>query len=215
MIPVNTILDFLPAPYINLKVGRCLAIIGTEGVGNLRIAPASFYRDPSLNFSIRDSELEFTKELYDAKVHFPPKGDRSIPKDQWIEMPIIGNVKATVESLSDYYISCFPSSYEYRLYDDFEANGCIVIKDTMRFANSLKARMEEFLPGWGFSYGGVNYQDPYHSVPKLNIFFCKHFRYAYQKEFRFVWTPTTKTGSLKPIFLELGPLKDYCELLVL
>jgi hypothetical protein len=31
MIPVNTILDFLPAPYINLKVGRCLAIIGTEG----------------------------------------------------------------------------------------------------------------------------------------------------------------------------------------
>lgn len=130
-------------------------------------------------------------------------------------MPIIGNVKSTIQSRSDYYISCFSSSYEYRLYDDFEAEGCVVIKDIVRFTNSVKARMEEILPGWRFSFGAVNYQDPYHPIPKLNIFFCKHFRYAYQREFRFVWDPPIKHKSLKPIFLELGPLKDYCELLSL
>lgn len=184
-------------------------------VGNLRVAPASYYHDPSLNFSIRDSELEFTQELYGAKIHFPPNRDCSISKDEWIEMPIIGNVKSTAQSHSDYYISCFSSSYEYRLYDDFDAEGCVVIKDTVRFAKSIKSRMEEILPGWTFSHGGVDYQDPYHPVPKLNIPFCKHFRYAYQKEFRFVWYPPSPKEKLRFIFLELGPLKEYCDLLAL
>lgn len=205
----------LPLGSYLLKFSKLKYLRPFLNVGNLRILPASFYQDPSLNFSIRDSELKFTQELYGAKVHFPSNRDYSIPKEQWIEMPIIGNVKATVESPRDYYISCFSSSYEYRLYDDFEADACLVIKDIVRFAKSLKVRMEEFLPGWKFSCGGVNYQDPYHSVPKLNIFFCKHFRYANQREFRFVWEPPTKAESLKPVFLELGPLKDYCELLVL
>jgi hypothetical protein len=205
----------LPLGTYLLKFSKLKYLRPLLNVGNLRIAPASYYHDPSLNFSIRDSELEFTEELYDAKVHHPPNGDYSIPQDQWIEMPIIGNVKSTLRSESDYYIGCFSSSYEYRLYDDFEAEGCLVIRDIVRFANTVNSRMEEILPGWAFSLGGVDYRDPYHPNPKLNIFFCKHFRYAYQKEFRFVWEPPTKRESLKPIYLELGPLKEYCELLVL
>lgn len=207
-------LDVPSGTYL-LKFGKLKYLRPLVNVGNLRIAPASFYHDPSLNFAVRDSELEFTEEYYGAKIHHPPNGDYSIPQDQWIEMPIIGNVKSTLRSDSDYYIACFSSSYEYRLYDDFEADGCLVIKDIVRFVNSFKARMEEVVPGWNFSFDGVDYRDPYHPNPKLNIFFCKHFRYAYQKEFRFVWEPPTKRESLEPIHLELGPLKDYCELLIL
>lgn len=205
----------LPSGTYLLKFGKLKYLRPFWSVGNLRVAPASYYRDPSLNFSIRDSELEFTQELYGAKVHHPPNGDYSVPRGEWIEMPIIGNVKSTVRSDSDYFISCFSSAYEYRLYDDFEAEGCLVVEDIARFTKSLKSRMEEVLPGWAFSFGGVDYRDPYHPTPKLNIFFCKHFRHAYQREFRFAWQPPTKRESLKPIYLELGPLKDYCELLVL
>jgi hypothetical protein len=159
----------LPLGSYLLKFSKLKYLRPFLNVGNLRIMPASSYQDPSLNFSIRDSELEFTQELYGAKVHSPPNRDYSIPRDKWVEMPIIGNVKSTVKSFSDYYISCFPYSYEYRLYDDFEAEGCMLIKDPVRFAKSLKARMEEFLPGWNLLYGGVDYLDPYHPVQKLNI----------------------------------------------
>jgi hypothetical protein len=205
----------LPIDSYFLKFSKLKYLRPLLNVGNLRILPASYYQDSSMNFAIQDSELKFTQELYGAKVHFPPNSDYSIPKEQWTEMPIIGNAKSTFEALSDYYISCFSSSYEYRLFDDFEANACLVIKDIVRFAKSLKTRMEEILPEWRFSYEYVNYQDPYHPIRKLNIFFSKHFRYAYQKEFRFVWEPSNKAESLRPIFLELGPLRDYCELLVL
>ncbi len=205
----------LPQGTYLLKFSKLKYLRPLLNAGSLRVAPASFYHDPSLNFSIRDKELEFTEELYGAKVHYPPDQDFSVPKDQWIEMPVIGNVKSVVRSDGDYYIACFSSQYEYRLYDDFEAEACLVIRDIGRFAKSLQVRVEEMLPGWKFSFGGVDYRDPYHPNPKVNIFFCKHFRYAYQKEFRFVWEPPPKQEVLKPIHLELGPLKDYCELLCL
>ena len=153
--------------------------------------------------------------MFGAKVHYPPNGDHTLPRTQWLEMPIIGNVKSTLRADSDYYIACFSSSYEYRLYDDFDADGCLIIKDVPRFTTNLKSRVEEVLPGWKLRFNGVDYRDPYHPSPKINIFFCKHFRYAYQKEFRFVWDPPTDRQSLKPIHLELGPLTEYCELLCL
>jgi hypothetical protein len=205
----------LPSSTYLLKFGKLKHLQPLLNVGNFRIAPASYYHDPSLNFAIRDSELEFTQEFYGAKVHHPPNGDFSIPREQWIEMPVIGNVKGRVSTESDYYIACFSSSYEYRLYDDFEAEGCLLVKDMGRFADSLRIRMEEILAGWKFSLGAVDYRDPYHPSPSVNIFYCKHFRYAYQREFRFVWEPPTKRTSLKPIYLELGPLDEYCELLCL
>ena len=77
-----------------------------------------------------------------------------------------------LRSDSDYYIAGFSSSYEYRLYDDFEAEGCLVIRDIGRFVKALQVRVEEMLPGWKFSFGGVNYRDPYHPNPKLHIFFA-------------------------------------------
>jgi hypothetical protein len=169
--------DLAPGTYL-LKYSKLKYLRPLLNVGSLRIAPAGFYSDPSLNPSVRDSELEFTEELHGARVHYPPNGNYHIPRDQWIEMPVIGNVKSTKRSDSDYYIACFSSSYEYRLYDDFEAEGCLVIKDVARFANNLKDRMGEALPGWSFLSRGIEYRDPYHPKPQLDVFFCKHFRYA-------------------------------------
>jgi hypothetical protein len=198
-----------------VKFGKLKYLQPLLNAGSMRIAPASFYRDPSLNFSIRDSELEFTQEYYGASVRQPPNGDYTIPQDQWAEMPIFGTVKSTLRAHSDYYIACFSGSYEYRLFDDFEADGCLVIKDIMRFVDSVGHRMHERLPGWEFMLGDVDYRDPYYPKQDINIFFCKHIRHAYQKEFRFVWKPPATYQALKPIHLELGLLKEYCELVTL
>jgi hypothetical protein len=47
-------------------------------------------------------------------------------------------------------------------------------------------------------------------------FFCKDFRYWYQKEVRAAWLPPdprTPPAALDHLFIELGCLKDYCELI--
>jgi len=198
------------------KYGKVRYLKPLLEVGVLRILPASDYKKPSLNYAVRDSELEFTYESCSAKVHHPPNKDYAVPRSQWVEMPVIGSVKFTENLEHDYYISCFTSHYENRLFDDFEANACLVIKDIPRFKESLRSRMQEVLPSWTFSYRTVEYRDSYRmGTSRVNIVFTKHFRYAYQAEFRFAWVPQGKTEALKPIHLELGPLRDYCELLVL
>jgi hypothetical protein len=203
----------LPSSAYLLKYGSVRHLRALLTVGALRVAPASYYRDPSLNHAVRDSELEFRYESCSAKVRRPPNNDRTIPSSQWVEMPVIGNVRFTESLEHDYYMSCFSSRYENRLFDDFEANACLVIKDIRRFGESLRARMQEVLPSWTFMCRSVEYRDSYRMGTRgVNIVFTKHFRYAYQAEFRFAWVPPGKTENLKPIHLELGPLRDYCEL---
>src|SRR5436853_1516637 len=60
----------------------------------------------------------------------------------------------------------------------------------------------------------VIYFDPFALVaPETagEVHFCKHFRFAYQTEFRFVLTPA-KGHDLQHFFVELGPLQDIAEL---
>ena len=59
----------------------------------------------------------------------------------------------------------------------------------------------------------VIYVDPLQqSRPEIaeEIYFCKHFRYAYQNEFRFV-LKSVQQSTLTPFFLELGAITDIAE----
>ena len=61
----------------------------------------------------------------------------------------------------------------------------------------------------------VLYVDPFNIVaPKTDteIHFGKNFRYAYQKEFRFVWIPKNPT-CLKEIYLSIGDISDISEII--
>ena len=48
---------------------------------------------------------------------------------------------------------------------------------------------------------------------RVDVHLCKHFRYAYQNEFRFVWLPDELQRDLPTVFLELGRLKEFCEII--
>jgi hypothetical protein len=80
--------------------------------GAYYISAASSYNDSGLNWARRDDEL--TTVWYDSS--------RSAQKVQ----------------VTDYYCMCFSSTYDYRLYPDFNAQSCVAIHDPPKFFERLK-----------------------------------------------------------------------------
>ena len=114
--------------------------------------------------------------------------------------------------------------YDYRLFDDFSRGGqepydsCLVIRNPQAFIDRMRECGETKLPGWDFNESPVTYRDPHHPVRgpgPVDVFFTKHFRYAWQREFRMAWLPPNAGDRLESVEFELGPLGDYCELLSL
>lgn len=189
--------------------------------GLFRVTNAKWYDDSSLNPAIRDREIEFTEEMYGATVELPENSRHAI-HGQSRRIEIIGNVRRVAESITDFYIACFGMKYDYRLFDDFSREGkqsydaCLVIPEPKRFIEQVRRCGERELPGWEFAVSEVSYRDPHHPCSGIrDVFFTKHFRYAYQREFRMAWIPPRPHESLEPVEFELGSLEHYCRLLIL
>lgn len=184
--------------------------------GIFTIFTASKYSDPSLNDAIRDAdERRFETLSVGGTVNFIEGMDYKVPPEMRKPIPIIGPLKFTTEYDSNCYVACFSWHYEYRLFDDFKYDSCLVIRDQERFIERLRMCSEDKLPGWTGRALAVTYYDPYHPPKSNDVIFLKHFRYTYEHEYRIAWEPPVKQGTLSPIPLDLGPLKKYCDLLVL
>ena len=77
----------------------------------------------------------------------------------------------------------------------------------------IKAIKDKFGEDYKYMWIPVNYVDPYHHNPEIfSVYFCKHFRYAYQMEQRFLMIPKhEKDVVLEPFFIELGSLEDIAK----
>ena len=103
-----------------------------------------------------------------------------------------------------------------RLFLDFDYDACLVIRDPQRFFNLLMPAMSERLPRWSAGGVSVTYIDPLTTpMREVNVFANKHFRFAYQREFRVVWLPPENEASLPVIDVELDSLRDCCDLVTL
>lgn len=93
----------------------------------------------------------------------------------------------------------------------------VVIRDPLRFLKAMKEAGEKVLSSYQFYFDAVQYRDPFQPKPERDALYTKHFRFSYQDEFRLTWErePIPGEPPLQPIFLELGPLTDYCDYLVL
>lgn len=182
--------------------------------GEVRVAPATTYDDPSLNSALCDDELkvctcipkdEMKATVLDKETR-KPKGDLELTND----------VTVAVTSDTNYYVWCMTSSLSIRLFQDFDVDACVIIHSPSEFAKRLSRAMSKRIVGWEYVLVPVRYIDPYLDTPDtLEPFGCKHFKYAYQKEIRLVWLP--RDGAVKdlgPQFLNLGPLDDICELVI-
>lgn len=175
--------------------------------GRFRIAPASYYSDPSLNNAIRDDELVFRGSVF--------SGLKAFMKDGIITPPY-GRIEYSVKARTNFYVACFASNYTYREFSDFEADSCLIIKNPRAFTDRLIRAGTQALSGYEGFAGSIKYLDPLLCDPgKIDVNFAKHFKYAYQNEYRMIWAPREPLADLQPIYIEIGPLDDIAEIIEL
>lgn len=187
------------------KFGKYKYLKAMFNSGTIRIAPASYYDDPSLNSAIRDEELSFEVQA---------RADRLVIEDiQGAQIPTFGQVKFKIESNTNYYVHCFASKYTYREYDDFNADCCIIIDKPRELFQKMMKAVEKEKPGFKGFASPVKYLDPLNSSPdEVDIFLTKHFKYSYQNEVRTVWLPEEPTSQLEPFFINIGSMTRYARI---
>jgi len=116
--------------------------------------------------------------------------------------------------MPDYYAFCMACDWDVNLFAAFDgADSCVVIKDVEEFARRIEVAAAEQLSNWYFHHNPVQYFDPYERV--RNEYFdagmCKDFRFAYQREYRFLWFAQNEEVANGFKFLSLGSLHDLAE----
>jgi hypothetical protein len=102
-----------------------------------------------------------------------------------------------------------------RLFVDFNATACVIIRDRDEFRRRLKAAGAAALPGARGRDGKAIYIDPLRPrSARIDVPMSKNFKYASQAEQRFVWEPSS-TAPIACTDLKLGRLKDIAELVLL
>ena len=179
--------------------------------GAIRIQAASFYRQPNFNGAIRDDELSLDVSLHlnrDAIVKIVSNPE-DVPASQQSQ-----RLDINFASITDYWLYCVTTDVGPRLFVDFEAQACVVIKDLKRFTDAMQQAVASKVGHAEFRSGAVTYIDPaLPSVTSIDVPMSKHFRYSHQHEHRFVWLPREPTNPLMHLDVELGSLKEYAELI--
>src|SRR5690606_11136588 len=105
---------------------------------------------------------------------------------------------------------CLSASYDPRLFDDFEADACLIIHSPVEFRSRLMHPVAEQVHAKGWAFSGVTYIDPFSDLnPSHNHALCKHHRYSYQDELRAAWQmPKGQGRDLSATFVEIGSLRD-------
>ena len=144
------------------------------------------------------------------KLVINPQDVPSVISDQRVDVQF--------QSPADYWLYCVTGSVGApRLFVDFDADACVIIRDTQKFREILRVASGQSLKGAIMREGHAHYVDPLLPGP-AEIFFvplCKHFRYSYQEEYRFCWLPNPPVRKLEHVDLQLGSLKEIAELIVL
>jgi len=181
--------------------------------GALRIQPATSFARASHNEARLDDELNIPLSLVatrDDLLTFV-----SNPANVLSDLPHT-RVDVTVQLPSDYWLYCVSSALTPRLFVDYEAEACVIVRDRDRFAHMLHESSLKKLSGTILRGGFVEYVDPL--LPKSMVSavaFSKHFRYSYQHEFRFCWLPPHNIGRAMHCDVQIGSLTDFSELIVM
>lgn len=160
-------------------------------------------------------EARFDDEC--AKRSFMPGQYARITTMSGETIPIHGDVSRLVSG-PDYYMLCMSGDWDPKLFDDFsKSDCCLAVRDAEAFANRLEMTAQSVLPAssWFFHHNPVEYFDPYeiHRSGYIDTATRKDFRFAYQREYRFLWFPikgdqTEEFRDLPP----LGSLGDIAQL---
>ena len=181
--------------------------------GSIRISAASSWLK-SENPAIHDDELKKSFFAHPADVVIQVHQSRNSPAGHRIKP--IGNVAFTHNANGDYYALCVSCVYDHRLFDDFEADCCLIIHNPLLFGKRLEAAMREQLPDWAMFSCSMGYYDPFNTKrSEVNVHWSKDFKFWYQQEFRFAWIRSGITAELAPVDVVVDPITDFGELIYL
>ena len=123
----------------------------------------------------------------------------------------------TIQMASDYWMFCMAEVLDPRLFADFEADSCLLIRRKPFVARVLQMAASQ-LPDVQRHFDRVRYIDPLGAWPastrvtrSIPIHMTKVFRYAYQREIRFAFLPNSFQQHLEPRLLRIGSISDFAE----
>lgn len=200
-----------PPPFI-VKYGKRQFLEPMHSEGRIRICPASFYNNASFLPSVQDDEISRTffiptyKERLAGKNAIDFQGHRIAFGDDDIVLPVVSN---------DYFLFSLCDQIYYRLPTDFEADAVLIIRDPVVFTQRVISAFLAEHPDWQLLHGPVTYYDPYRDYTKIKVpEMSKHFGYGYQREVRIAFKATRSVKTaLQPVFLKIGPTKDFADLI--
>lgn len=128
--------------------------------GSFQIKPAIYYLEDKNNQARKDNEHIFESETKNGDI-LQTFTDRDINK----------------------YILCMSYAYDERLYDAFESDACLVIKDVIEFEKRLESAIVSLNRDFYFIGSRVSYSKIMH---QSSVLFSKTFDYITQREYRYL-----------------------------
>lgn len=192
------------------KYGKSKYLKQALNENRIRISPASSYRDPSLNPAIRDEELELSIYPLPSELKIKAYDGKTGAHKSDIHPE---NFVYRARSKTNYYVYCLSLSFSPRLFLDFEADACLVIRKPSEFQEMILSIFESKIQDWSGGGERVVYIDPLNCpMADIDVFSSKHFRYAYQREYRFIWLPPDPEQNLDNFLIEVPDIAEYCYL---
>jgi hypothetical protein len=196
-----------------IKFGKPEHMRSLHERGALRLQPASYFADQSHNGAIRDDELSLSISLKLSRddIIGIVQNPQDVPPDAPEQ-----RLDVTFESPSDYLLYCVTTSVNARLFVDFSAQACVIIRDRARFTRMLRDATIRELGRCDMFEGAAIYVDPLlPTTAKVFVPYAKHFRYAYQQEHRYCWLPGTQKMQMLHKDIEIGSIADFADLILL
>ena len=169
--------------------------------GRVRFSPAESYEGEENNEARRDDELQ--------KHSYTPGRYVTVTHESGQRLNVIGDIRRTIGG-PQYHIVCFSCVWNLELFEDFQADTCVAVTNPAEFSNRLEEAGRSVFPGWYFHNCPVQYFDPYERMN--NEFFdsamSKDFGFAYQNEYRIMWSQMTAAPVDGVQFVDIGPAQD-------
>jgi hypothetical protein len=212
------VLSSVPEPdgeYI-VKYGREGYLRALVDKGSWLIRPSAYYAvDPSLNRAQSDSEgvVELALPTVESVEHITEAA-----VEYGLQLEVTEAAKCFEVRISypvAPYVFCASRRLLPRLFDDFNAEACIVIHDIQTFYDRMGGALKVASGSPAMAaVGPVKYYDPVNTECDLAWGpFLKHYRFMYQQEHRLFWTPTGGANGNEDLRLEMGSLRDCCEMI--
>ena len=126
---------------------------------------------------------------------------------------VIGDIRRAIGG-PKYHLVSFSCVRDSELFKDFQADTCVAVTNPAEFAKRLEEAGRSVFPGWYFHNGPIQYFDPYELTKneRLDSAMSKDFRFAYQNEYRIMWSQMTAAPVDGVQFVDIGPAQDIMKM---